>query len=117
MLGEHRSGLDGRPHRPPPQSEGRAPLPFGAAHRRRRSRAAQRHLRETVELDVRERLLSLALVDFAAARALEHVTQTLAQAIPAAADTAVVRDELIEHLRSALAEDAECSDEDDHLER
>lgn len=70
----------------------------------------------SIDMDIRAGLLSAALSEAAAAPSLLYAASALAIAVPAVVDAKGIRDELINHIRSALPENATCSADDESLQ-
>jgi len=71
----------------------------------------------SVGLDVRNDLLSNSLADLAGAATLQYAETALRKAIPVIAQPDDVIKELLEHLKSALPEGMECTDENVEVQR
>jgi hypothetical protein len=72
---------------------------------------------EETALAVRRGLLSTELAEAIGILSLRYAEEALAKAIPVTADASKVRSELLHHLKSALPEDADCSDDNEPAQR
>src|SRR5205807_10323402 len=71
----------------------------------------------SVGLDIRNDLLSNSLADLAGTATLNFAEAALRKAIPVIAQPDAVIKELLEHLKSALPEGMECTDENAEVQR
>ena len=70
-----------------------------------------------IEMDIRKGLLSIELTESISRLTLEYAEDALTKALPNTADSNDIRTELLECLRSALPEDADCSEANERFQR